>query len=160
MALDALVAGRDRVAAAAGSAALVDAALGDLEDTFTGLTGQPATRSPGRMYGARQLVYEDCRRDLEVTIGGALLDGLAEALPAILAGSRWFVGEVTTAVQEMLAEAVAAARRENGAGPVPLGSGRGPAPFRPSVLGRRRGTRPSLTVSGRRRLAFSNGGPR
>ena len=119
-ALDALVAGRDRVAGAAGSAALVDAALGDLEDTFTNLTGQQPTRSPGRMYGARQLVYEDCRRDLEVTIGTALLDGLAEALPAILSGSRWFVGEVATAVREILADAVAAARRDNGAGPVPL----------------------------------------
>ena len=122
VALDALVAGRDRVAAAAGSAALVDAALGDLEDTFTGLTGHAATRSPGRMYGARQLVYEDCRRDLEVTVGTALLDGLAEALPAILSGSRWFVGEVATAVNEILGDALAAARRENGAGPVPLGA--------------------------------------
>jgi hypothetical protein len=120
--LDALVAGRDRVASAAGSAPLVDAALGALEETFTGLTGLQATRSPGRMYGARQLVYEDCRRDLDVTIGTALLDGLAEALPAILSGSRWFVGEVAAAVNEILAGALTAARRENGAGPVPLGA--------------------------------------
>jgi hypothetical protein len=121
-ALDALVTGRDRVAAAAGDAPRLDAALGDLDATFTGLTGKEPTRSPGRMYGARQLVYEDCRRDLEMIIGSPLLDGLAEALPAILYGSRWFVGEVATAVNEILADAVAAARRENGAGPVPLGA--------------------------------------
>jgi lantibiotic biosynthesis dehydratase-like protein len=119
-ALDALVAGRDRVAAAAGDAVLLDAALGDLGDTFTGLTGQQPTRSPGRMYGARQLVYEDCRRDLDLTIGRALLDGLAEALPAILSGARWFVGEVAAAVNEILADALVQARRENGSGPVPL----------------------------------------
>lgn len=122
VALDALVAGRDRVAIAAGSAARVDAAMGDLEDIFTGLTGHPSTRSPGRMYGARQLVYEDCRRDLDVTVGTALLDGLAEALPALLTGSRWFVGEVVAAVSEIIGDALAAARRENGAGPVPLGA--------------------------------------
>jgi Lantibiotic dehydratase, N terminus len=119
-ALDALVAGRDQVAAAAGDAPRLDAALGDLEETFTGLTGQEPTRSPGRMYGARQLVYEDCRRDLEMTMGPPLLEGLAEALPAILCGSRWFVGAVTDAVNGMLGDAVAAARREAGGAPLPL----------------------------------------
>jgi lantibiotic biosynthesis dehydratase-like protein len=119
-ALDALVAARDRVAAAAGDALRLDAALGDLEEAFTRLTGQEPTRAPGRMYGARQLVYEDCRRDLEVTIGPPLLDGLAEALPAILCGSRWFVGAVTAAVKGVLSDAVAAARHEAGGGPLPL----------------------------------------
>jgi hypothetical protein len=119
-ALDALVAGRDKVAASAGDAARLDTALGDLEETFTGLTGQEPTRSPGRMYGARQLVYEDCRRDLDMTLGEPLLEGLGEALPAILHGSRWFVGAVAAAVSEILSDAVTAARRESGTGPLPL----------------------------------------
>jgi len=70
----------------------------------------------------------------EMTMGPPLLEGLAEALPAILCGSRWFVGAVTDAVNGMLGDAVAAARRE----PAP-GRSRwrrcGPAPFPSSPSG-------------------------
>jgi len=78
---------------AAGNAEKLDEALGHLEETFTWLTGVASTRSAGEMYAARTLIYEDCRRDLEVTIGTELLESLGPPLSLILSSARWFTFE-------------------------------------------------------------------
>jgi hypothetical protein len=87
-----LVAARDAVAEAAGSAEELDRALGRLEATFTRLTGAAPTRSPGSMYAARTLVYEDCRRDLKLEIGRELWQSLTPPLHLLLKSARWLVG--------------------------------------------------------------------
>ena len=88
--LDELESARERVARAAGDDEELDAAIGNLEETFTRLTGSASTRSPGEMYAARTLVYEDCRRDLEVEIGPQITASLAPPLCLLLTSARWF----------------------------------------------------------------------
>lgn len=78
------------VAGATGDADRLDKAIGNLEDTFTRLTGLDSTRSAGEMYAGRTLVYEDCRRDVELEIGPDVVESLGPALSLLLTGARWF----------------------------------------------------------------------
>jgi hypothetical protein len=78
------------VAGATGNAGAVDQAIGNLEDTFTCLTGLDSTRSAGEMYAGRTLVYEDCRRDVELEIGPDVVESVGPALSLLLKGARWF----------------------------------------------------------------------
>jgi hypothetical protein len=61
-----------------------------LEETFTRLTGADSTRAGGRTYAARTLVYEDCRRDIEMDIGTDVMDSLGAPLSLLLHSARWF----------------------------------------------------------------------
>src|SRR5262249_1058394 len=70
------------------------AALAALDDTFIELTGREAFRNPGKAYGARTLAYVDCLRDLDVTVGPALVADLAPALQTLFEACRWYCGEV------------------------------------------------------------------
>ena len=92
--LVALDAARKRVAESAGDAAVLAAALGELEGVFTGITGLAPTRQAGTMYAARQLVFEDCRRDVDVAIGPDVLARIAPALTLTLTSARWLTFEV------------------------------------------------------------------
>ncbi|MBA2285823.1 MAG: lantibiotic dehydratase, partial [Ktedonobacteraceae bacterium] len=88
--LDRLDIARVAVAAAAGNEEQLNQALEHLEATFAYITGQAANRGAGKTYAARTLVYEDCRRDLELTLGSALLAELVSPLSLLLASTRWF----------------------------------------------------------------------
>lgn len=92
--LDELERGRDRVARAAGDPENLDRALAELEDSFTRLSGATSTRSAGKMYAARTLVYEDCRRDIEVELGPEFLQPLGPPLSLLLTSARWFTFQV------------------------------------------------------------------
>jgi hypothetical protein len=92
-ALDEIEQLRAAVAQAAGRAEQLDRALGALETAFTRLTGAEATRRAGATYAARTLVYEDCRRDVEVELGAALLAQLGPPLALLLTSARWFTYE-------------------------------------------------------------------
>jgi hypothetical protein len=92
--LDALEAARVAVAGAAGHPPRLDAALGALEETFSRFTGVEATRSAGRTYGGRTLVYEDCRRDMRVEIGPEAVEELGRPLSLLLESARWFTHAV------------------------------------------------------------------
>jgi hypothetical protein len=91
-ALDRLEAARDAVAAA--TRADVPAALDALDRVFEELTGRPAARGDGDSGGGRTVAYLDCMRDLDVTLGGAVLDELRASLPRVLTASRWWCGRV------------------------------------------------------------------
>ena len=91
--LEELEACRERVTAAAGDSEELDAALQELDERFTKLTGVGATRWAGRMYAGRTLVYEDCRRDIEVEIGSDFVEGLSGPLTLLLQSGRWFTHE-------------------------------------------------------------------
>jgi len=95
---------RDTVAAAAGDPERLDAALENLELTFTSLTGLPPTRSHGRTYGGRTIVYEDCRRDIELRFGAELLRELAGPLTLLLISSRWLSWQIAEACRNKLIE--------------------------------------------------------
>jgi hypothetical protein len=112
-ALDRLERCRSAAARAADPGAL-DTALGDLDRVFEELTGRPATRRPGQTYAARTLLYLDCMRDLDLTIGPGIRDELAETLPPLLAGARWYCGRVYETARQVIGEAAAA----TGAGPL------------------------------------------
>ncbi|HEX6290305.1 MAG TPA: lantibiotic dehydratase [Herpetosiphonaceae bacterium] len=118
--LEQLDAARGRVARAAGDPVALDRALDNLETTFTRITGTAATRAAGKMYAARTLVYEDCRRDLDLELGPDLLKTLGPPLALLLTGARWFTFQVAqrfrTAFQEIYAELV----RETGSSAVDL----------------------------------------
>ncbi|HVF42751.1 MAG TPA: lantibiotic dehydratase [Pyrinomonadaceae bacterium] len=87
--LDELEEARACVAGAAGDPERLDRALGGLEETFTRLTGLPATRAHGRTYGARTLVFEDCRRGIDVRVGPDVLKTLGPPLSLLLTSARW-----------------------------------------------------------------------
>jgi hypothetical protein len=89
-ALAELTGARDEVAAAAGDADKVAAAMAGLEETFTRLSGAPATRRAGRAYSGRTLAYEECLRGDSVVLGSESLDGIREALALVLESARWF----------------------------------------------------------------------
>ncbi|MEU2957376.1 lantibiotic dehydratase [Streptomyces albidoflavus] len=100
-----LTAARDRVAAAAGRPDELDRALADLETVFTELTGTAATRAHGETYGARTLVYEDCRRDGRVEVGPDLLTELGRPLSLMLDSARWLTARVAEAYREEFRQA-------------------------------------------------------
>ena len=88
--LDELETARAAVAQAAGDSTQLDQAIGNLEETFTRLTGADSTRAGGRTYAARTLVYEDCRRDIKADIGTDVMESLGAPLSLLLHSARWF----------------------------------------------------------------------
>jgi hypothetical protein len=89
-----LEAGRDAVARAVGDPEKLERALDELDATFERLTATASTRAAGQMYAARTLVYEDCRRDVEVEVGPEVLERLSAPLSLLLLGGRWFTHQV------------------------------------------------------------------
>ena len=69
-------------------------ALAALDVIFSELTGRAPVRNPGRAYGARTLVYIDCMRDLDVTLGRTLVSEIAPALQVLFEAGRWYSGQV------------------------------------------------------------------
>jgi len=99
-ALERLEAARDAVAGASGDA--VAAALGELDRVFEEVAGRPATRREGDTGGGRTIAYLDCMRDLDVTVGPAVLEELRSSLPPVLHASRWWCGRVFERGTELL----------------------------------------------------------
>ncbi len=85
---------RRSVARASGNAEKLDEALGELEAVFTRLTNAEASRLEGQMYAGRTLVYEDCRRDVEVNVGRGIIESLAPPLSLLLTSARWLTCQV------------------------------------------------------------------
>ncbi|WP_428510433.1 lantibiotic dehydratase [Roseateles sp.] len=100
--LQALETARAAIEAARGRPDELCAALREMEQVFTSITGAPARRRHGEAYGGRALVYEDCRRDLEVTLGDGLLKQLQPSLDLVLMSCRWFTHAVAVRYVEAL----------------------------------------------------------
>jgi Lantibiotic dehydratase, N terminus len=111
-ALDRLEAARDVVAGAARDDLV--GALTALDRLFEELTGRAAARQEEDSDGGRTVAYLDCMRDVELTLGPAVLAELRATLPALLASSRWWCGVAYSAGRERF-ERIADAR-----GPGPL----------------------------------------
>jgi len=102
--LHALGAGRDQVAAAVGPERL-RWALEELDTTFLKLTAVQPNRREGQTYGGRRLVYLDCERDLDLTIGRAVVASFARPLSVLLYGARWLSHELGAHFQSAVAAA-------------------------------------------------------
>ncbi|HBL25580.1 MAG TPA: hypothetical protein DD490_01965, partial [Acidobacteria bacterium] len=113
-ALEELQRARDRVALAAGDPPALDAALRGLESTFTRLTGAAARHRPGQTYAARGLVYEDCRRNIEVVFGPELTQRMGPPLTLMLRSARWLAGELARRLDAELRALHAQLRRHAG----------------------------------------------
>ncbi|MDP4501996.1 lantibiotic dehydratase [Nonomuraea turcica] len=99
-----LGAARDRVARSAGDPEALDAALDALSAEFTEITGTAGERRAGQTYAARGLVYEDTTRDVRVTFGESLLEGIAGPLELMLGAARWLTAELAHAYGQALRE--------------------------------------------------------
>jgi hypothetical protein len=121
--LDGLEAKRDQVARAAGDAEALDRAIGDLEREFSSITaGLSAKRGHGRMYAGRQIFFEDCRRALELEVGGGFLRALTPSLTMLFESARWFSWEIAQAYRRELAARHRALVERSGHGRIPLGA--------------------------------------
>jgi Lantibiotic dehydratase, N terminus len=98
--LDRLETARDVVGAARRED--VAAALDQLDQVFEDVTGRPAVRGESDSGGGRTIAYLDCMRDLDVTLGPAVLDELRSSLPPVLYASRWWCGRVFDRGAELL----------------------------------------------------------
>ena len=118
--LDQLEAARAGVAAAAGDADALADALGEMDRIFESLVNVSAKRRAGEMYAGRTVCYEDCRRDLRLRLGPAVVREFARALVPVLAGSRWYCGEIYAAGQRLISDALLEVRADRGDARVPL----------------------------------------
>ncbi|MDN3356281.1 lantibiotic dehydratase [Actinomadura sp. DC4] len=87
---------RTAIANAAGDPGGLARALTRLDTEFTDLTGTAPERRAGQMYAGRRLCYEETVRDLDITIGGPILDALAGPLGRVLLpAARWLSATLT-----------------------------------------------------------------
>jgi hypothetical protein len=100
--LDELERCRRDVAHAAGDPVALDRALATIAETFERLTGSAATRGHGQTYAARTIVYEDCRRDIEVTLGAQFQTKLGPPLALVLQSARWFTYQIARRYEQAL----------------------------------------------------------
>jgi hypothetical protein len=98
--LDHLEEARRAVASAVGDPEKLDNALGSLNLTFTRLTNLASSRDAGKTYAGRTLLFDDCRRDIEVEIGPGVLRELEPPLSLMLTSARWFTVELASAFRE------------------------------------------------------------
>jgi hypothetical protein len=102
--LSRLEAGRTAVSEAAGNPDKLDNALKDLESTFINLTHRAPTKSAGKNYAGRTLVYEDCRRDIDVVLGEQALQSFAGPLSLMLTAARWLTFELARNFEQICRE--------------------------------------------------------
>jgi Lantibiotic dehydratase, N terminus len=119
--LDRMGRARDAAAAAAGEPDVLDAALSLLEAEFTAVTGLQASRRPGQMYAGRSLCWEETIRDLDVVIGGPVLEAIAAPMAVILQAARWLSAAVADAYLSALRGLYEELAAELGSPDVPLG---------------------------------------
>jgi hypothetical protein len=116
-----LVSAKDEVAASGGNPRRLEAALEALAAQFESVTSRPAVRLPGQAYAARTIVYEDCVRDVRVTLGADVLESLGEPLALVLHSARWLTARAGQVYLRRLGEHYERIRRRAGTDWVPLG---------------------------------------
>jgi hypothetical protein len=116
--LELLEEGRRTLARAAGDADALAAAQDRLEQQFEQSTGVTAVRDSGQMYAGRTLVYEECRRDLELTVGPLVRERMAPLLALLLTSARWYTFELARRWRDELGRIHARLRSETGEGAV------------------------------------------
>jgi lantibiotic biosynthesis dehydratase-like protein len=103
-----------------GNSAELDRAFEKLEAAFTRRTGSPATHSNGSTYAGRTLLYEDCRRDIDVKIGPQLLQSLGPPLSILLTAARWLTFQFCERYSALAEEVYSQLSRKLGSRAVPF----------------------------------------
>lgn len=96
--LDELETARLAVKQALGDPERLDKALAQTEKTFARLTNSDETvisSNEGKM--GRTLLYQDCHRNLEMSLGSTVLNELSAPLSLLLEGARWFAHQTAEA---------------------------------------------------------------
>jgi hypothetical protein len=96
---------REDVVRSMGNPDLLDEALAKLDLVFTNLTDKAATRYEGWTYSGRTILYQDCRRDLEIKVGPAVIEQLGPSLSLLLTSARWFTYESAKLYRQALEKA-------------------------------------------------------
>lgn len=112
--LDELEAARAEVAGAAGDPDALVGAIDRLTAVFERRTGTSSTRKHGETYAGRTLFYEDCRRNLELRIGGDVMARLAPPLELLLESCRWFTHTLVERFRAHFRDAFLELRGERG----------------------------------------------
>ncbi|HEX8093995.1 lantibiotic dehydratase, partial [Jatrophihabitans sp.] len=115
-----LVAARDAVDAASGSAEDVLATIEALRELFVRHTGQAGTRRSGSSYAGRTLVYQDTVRDVRIEIGSAVLDALGEPLAIVLGSARWLLQQIALRYRAVFSQLYQAEQERTGENELPL----------------------------------------
>jgi hypothetical protein len=108
--LDRLLAAGSAVSQHTDDAEALDEKLEKLESVFIELTGKQPTRSAGKTYAARTILYEDCRRGTQVQLGLNFIQSIGPPLSLLLSSARWFTYEMANryrkAFEQVYAELV------------------------------------------------------
>lgn len=102
--VEAMETARQRVEDAAGHVEALDAAIAGLNETFSEITGLAATRNAGQTYGGRTLLYEECRRDVEVNFGPEVIEAVAAPVGLILTSARYYTHAVAESFRRVAKE--------------------------------------------------------
>jgi len=94
--LDRLQSARGQVDLSRDDPARLHSALHNLDLTFEEITQTHANRKPGETYVGRTLIYEDCQRDLTVTVTPEFLSPIFPALLLLLRSLRWMAQSAST----------------------------------------------------------------
>lgn len=95
---------RNEVAAASGNADRLNSALSALESAYGEIAKTPGQKSSGEMYAGRTLVYEDCRRDLQIKLSPQFFEPVVPALELLLRSVRWLMHSTGQAFKDLLHE--------------------------------------------------------
>lgn len=101
-ALDQLATARRRVEQADDADAIL-AAMAALHEDFDRVVGGPTRRRQGEVYGGRALVYEDCHRDLTLTLASDALQPALQPLELVMTAARWLTAQAGTRFEAVLA---------------------------------------------------------
>ncbi len=93
---------RAGIANAVGNSVKLDQAMEHLQSTFIQVTGKAPARSAGRMYAGRTLVYEDCRRDVDIELGPEFMQTLGPPMSLLLTSARWLTYQTAAQCRTML----------------------------------------------------------
>ncbi|MEU8248900.1 lantibiotic dehydratase [Nonomuraea sp. NPDC048916] len=109
------------LASAAHTAETLRAGIRRLDEAFEEATGVAAERRPGMHTAGRRLLLPESRRDVDLTIGDALLSQLAAPLTLVLDSARWLVSELGRRYELVLHDTVRELAVVFGTDAVPLG---------------------------------------
>lgn len=67
----------------------------NVENMFFDLTGQKTNRHEGKMYAGRTLIFQECLRDISVSIGQKLLEEISEPISLLLKSANWITNRAS-----------------------------------------------------------------
>lgn len=116
--LERFVEAKQTVADAAGDPTALAKALDAVNEQFESITGEESSRSAGKAYAGRTLVFEECFRDTEFRLGQDTLKTLAPPLKLVLQSARWFTYTIAKRFEKPLRDAYARLSATQGLGEV------------------------------------------